>query len=44
MAIGATRGQVGSWILEEPVHFFDFVMWYFERWGDPRAVLAVGNG
>ena len=37
-------GQVGSWILEEPVHFFDFVMWYFERWGDPRTVLAVGNG
>jgi myo-inositol 2-dehydrogenase/D-chiro-inositol 1-dehydrogenase len=35
--------QVGSWILEEPVHFFDFVMWYFERWGDPRSVLAVGN-
>src|SRR5262245_55244238 len=37
----ATR--VGSWILEEPVHFFDFVMWWFERWGDPRSVLAVGN-
>ena len=37
-------GQVGSWILEEPVHFFDFVMWYFEGRGDPRAVLAVGNG
>jgi len=36
-------GKVGSWILEEPVHFFDFVMWYFERWGDPRTVLAVGN-
>jgi myo-inositol 2-dehydrogenase/D-chiro-inositol 1-dehydrogenase len=36
-------GRVGSWILEEPVHFFDFVMWYFERWGDPRSVLAVGN-
>ena len=25
------------------MHFFDFVMWYFERWGDPRSVLAVGN-
>ncbi|MGH7334035.1 MAG: Gfo/Idh/MocA family protein [Candidatus Rokuibacteriota bacterium] len=37
-------GKVGSWILEEPVHFFDFVMWYFEGWGDPRSVLAVGNG
>ncbi len=36
--------RVGSWILEEPVHFFDCVMWYFERWGDPVSVLAVGNG
>ena len=35
--------RVGSWILEEPVHFFDFVMWYFEAVGDPTSVLAVGN-
>ena len=35
--------RVGSWILEEPVHFFDFVMWYFEALGDPTSVLAVGN-
>jgi myo-inositol 2-dehydrogenase/D-chiro-inositol 1-dehydrogenase len=35
--------RVGSWILEEPVHFFDFVMWYFEPLGDPTSVLAVGN-
>jgi myo-inositol 2-dehydrogenase / D-chiro-inositol 1-dehydrogenase len=35
--------RVGSWILEEPVHFFDSVMWYFERWGDPVTVLAAGN-
>jgi myo-inositol 2-dehydrogenase/D-chiro-inositol 1-dehydrogenase len=35
--------RVGSWILEEPVHFFDFLMWYFEKWGDPRSVLAVGS-
>ena len=38
------RDRVGSWILEEPVHFFDFLMWYFERAGDPVSVLAVGNG
>ena len=25
------RETVGSWILEEPVDFYDFVMWYFER-------------
>jgi len=37
------RGKVGSWILEEPVHFFDLVMWYFERWGDPISVLGYGN-
>ena len=36
--------RVGSWILEEPVHFFDVVMWYFEALGDPTSVLAVGNG
>jgi len=37
------RERVGSWILEEPVHFFDSFMWYFERWGDPVSVLAVGS-
>src|SRR5262249_24622850 len=37
------RERVGSWILEEPVHAFDFALWYFERWGDPLSVLALGN-
>lgn len=35
--------KVGSWTLEEPVHFFDSLMWYFEKWGDPTSVLAVGS-
>ena len=35
--------RVGSWILEEPVHFFDFMMWYFDRVGDPLSVRAVGH-
>jgi myo-inositol 2-dehydrogenase/D-chiro-inositol 1-dehydrogenase len=35
--------RVGSWILEEPVHFFDLVMWYFQGIGDPLSVLAVGS-
>ena len=35
--------RVGSWILEEPVHFFDFAMWCFEGLGDPVSVLALGN-
>jgi myo-inositol 2-dehydrogenase/D-chiro-inositol 1-dehydrogenase len=34
--------RVGSWILEEPVHFFDFTMWYFESLGDPLSVQALG--
>ncbi len=37
------REQVGSWILEEPVHFFDNVMWYFDSLGDPVSVCAAGN-
>ncbi len=36
--------RVGSWILEEPVHFFDFMMWYFESVGDPLSVQALGDG
>ena len=35
--------RVGSWILEESVHFFDFVMWYFDGIGAPRSVLALGD-
>ena len=38
-----TRAAVGSWILEEPVHFYDFAMWYFERWGAPESVVAFAN-
>ncbi len=34
---------VGSWTLEEPVHFFDALMWYFEKWGDPTSILTVGS-
>ena len=26
------RSRVGSWILEEPIHFFDFILWFFEEW------------
>ncbi len=37
------RDRVGSWILEEPVHFFDMLMWWFEELGDPCAVRGFGN-
>lgn len=34
--------RIGSWIMEELVHHFDLVLWYFARWGEPVAVSAVG--
>jgi myo-inositol 2-dehydrogenase/D-chiro-inositol 1-dehydrogenase len=37
------RSRVGSWILEEPIHFFDFILWFFEELGDPVSVQAFGN-
>lgn len=37
-------GQVGSWIMEELVHHFDLLLWYFARHGPPVAVSAVGHG
>lgn len=36
-------GAVGSWILEEPVHFYDLAMWYLEGSGEPLAVTAHGT-
>ncbi len=35
--------KVGSWTLEEPVHFFDSLMWYFEDYGDPTHIYAKGS-
>jgi myo-inositol 2-dehydrogenase / D-chiro-inositol 1-dehydrogenase len=35
--------RIGSWIMEELVHHFDLVLWYFARWGRPLAVSAVGS-
>jgi myo-inositol 2-dehydrogenase/D-chiro-inositol 1-dehydrogenase len=37
------RSRVGSWILEEPIHFFDFILWFFEESGDPLSIRAYGN-
>lgn len=37
------RARVGSWILEEAVHFFDFALWYLECAGDPLTIRAHGN-
>jgi myo-inositol 2-dehydrogenase/D-chiro-inositol 1-dehydrogenase len=38
------RARVGSWILEEPVHFFDLLLWYGESWGRPVALRALASG
>lgn len=35
--------RVGSWILEEPIHFYDLIMWYMERLGPPVVVQARGT-
>jgi myo-inositol 2-dehydrogenase/D-chiro-inositol 1-dehydrogenase len=35
--------RVGSWLLEEAVHFFDLALWYFARHGDPTSIRALGN-
>jgi myo-inositol 2-dehydrogenase / D-chiro-inositol 1-dehydrogenase len=37
------RTRVGSWLLEEAVHYFDLALWYFARHGDPLSVRACGN-
>lgn len=36
-------GRVGSWILEEPIHFFDLARWYLASAGDPQTVYARAN-
>lgn len=36
--------KVGSWVLEELVHFFDLVMWYAAENGRPARVRTIGNG
>jgi myo-inositol 2-dehydrogenase/D-chiro-inositol 1-dehydrogenase len=36
-------GRVGSWILEEPVHFFDMLMWWLAELGNPQTVQGFGN-
>ena len=37
------RARVGSWILEETVHFFDLVLWYLASRGDPVSVRSMGT-
>jgi myo-inositol 2-dehydrogenase/D-chiro-inositol 1-dehydrogenase len=37
------RQRVGSWVLEEPIHFFDLARWYLEGAGEPVELYARGN-
>jgi myo-inositol 2-dehydrogenase/D-chiro-inositol 1-dehydrogenase len=37
------RSRVGSWVLEEPIHFFDLARWYLQDSGDPVELYAYGN-
>ncbi len=36
--------QVGNWILEEPIHFFDLARWYMSSRGEPTSLYARANG
>lgn len=35
--------RVGSWILEEPIHFFDLARWYLAGVGRPERVFAAAS-
>lgn len=35
--------RVGSWVLEEPIHFFDLARWYLASAGDPVELYAYGK-
>lgn len=35
--------KVGNWILEEPIHFFDFARWYLQGAGEPESVFALAS-
>lgn len=37
------KQRVGSWVLEEPIHFFDLARWYMSSNGEPISVTARGN-
>jgi len=36
--------RIGSWIMEELVHHFDLLLWYFAAGGGPVSLVAAGNG
>lgn len=37
------QSRVGSWVLEEPIHFFDLARWYLAGAGEPVELYAYGK-
>jgi myo-inositol 2-dehydrogenase/D-chiro-inositol 1-dehydrogenase len=35
--------RVGDWIAEEPIHFLDLAVWYFEKFAKPVSIHASAN-
>ena len=35
--------RVGDWIAEEPIHFLDLAVWYFEKFAKPVSLRASAN-
>lgn len=37
------RNQVGSWMLDAPIHYFDLIRWYFAGRQEPESIYASAN-
>jgi len=37
------KKQIGSWILDSPIHYIDLIRWYFEGTGKPQSLYSTAN-
>jgi len=37
------KDQVGSWMLDAPIHYFDLIRWYFAGIGEPKSIYSSAN-
>jgi len=37
------KDQVGSWMLDAPIHYFDLIRWYFEGTEEPQSIYSLAN-
>lgn len=37
------KDQVGSWMLDAPIHYFDLIRWYFEETEEPQFIYSLAN-